>query len=61
MTADEVAAALRVKRGWVYAQTRANRIPHVRLGHYVRYRRSALTGWLGEIERGPNQTTPGRA
>jgi excisionase family DNA binding protein len=61
MTADEVAAALRVKRGWVYAQTRANPIPHVRLGHYVRYRRSGLTGWLGEIERGPNPTSPGRA
>jgi excisionase family DNA binding protein len=52
LTADEVAAILRMTKAWVYTQTRADRIPHVSLGRYVRYRRSAVLAWLGEIERG---------
>jgi len=52
MTAGEVALLLRVTTAWVYAQTRANHIPHVPLGRYVRYRRSAVLGWIQEMERG---------
>lgn len=52
LTAGEVAAILRMTKAWVYTQTRAQRIPHVSLGRYVRYRRSAVLAWLGEIERG---------
>lgn len=52
MTAGEVALLLRVTTAWVYAQTRANHIPHVQLGRYVRYRHSAVLGWLEEMERG---------
>jgi excisionase family DNA binding protein len=51
LTADEVAALLRVTEAWVYAQTRARRIPHVPLGRYVRYRRSAVLQWISELER----------
>ena len=50
LTADEVASFLRVTRGWVYAETRARRIPHVRLGRYVRYRRSTVEAWVSELE-----------
>jgi excisionase family DNA binding protein len=50
LTADEVAALLRVRTGWVYAQTRANRIPHVRLGRYVRFRQDAIEQWIARIE-----------
>lgn len=50
LTADEVANLLRVTRGWVYAETRARRIPHVRLGRYVRYRRSAVEAWVDDLE-----------
>jgi excisionase family DNA binding protein len=52
LTADEVAVMLRMTKAWVYAQTRAGLIPHVSLGRYVRYRRSAVVAWLREIERG---------
>ncbi|HEY7935377.1 MAG TPA: helix-turn-helix domain-containing protein [Solirubrobacteraceae bacterium] len=51
LTADEVAAILRMTTAWVYSQTRADRIPHLSLGRYVRYRRSAINAWLGEIEQ----------
>jgi excisionase family DNA binding protein len=53
MTAREVAALLRVTPGWIYAATRRNEIPHVRLGRYVRYRRSAIEAWMATIEQRP--------
>ena len=43
---------LRVTTGWVYAQTRAGRMPCVRLGRYYRYRAAAIQAWLEEVERG---------
>ena len=51
LTADEVAALLQVTKAWVYAETRAKRIPHVPLGRYVRYRRSAVLQWIAALER----------
>lgn len=56
LTAGEVATWLRVTKDWVYTQTRADHIPYVRLGRYVRYRRSAVKAWVAEIE----QSTAGR-
>jgi excisionase family DNA binding protein len=52
LTADELATVLRVTPAWVYAQTRGERIPHLRVGRYVRFRRSAILAWLAEIEAG---------
>jgi excisionase family DNA binding protein len=51
LTAAEVAALLRVSKAWVYAETRKKRIPHVPLGRYVRYRRSAVVEWIAALER----------
>jgi excisionase family DNA binding protein len=51
LVASEVAALLRVTTAWVYAETRANRLPHVRLGRYVRYRAAAIDAWVAEEER----------
>ena len=50
LTADEVAERLRMTRAWVYAETRAERIPHLRLGRYIRYRRAAIEDWIVEME-----------
>jgi len=50
LTAEEVASVLRVTPAWVYAQTRRRRIPHLRLGRYVRYRREALDEWIEQVE-----------
>jgi excisionase family DNA binding protein len=50
LTAEEVAAVLRVTPAWVYAQTRRRRIPHLRLGRYVRYRRETLEEWMQQVE-----------
>jgi len=50
LTAEDVAALLRVTAAWVYAETRRRRIPHIRLGRYVRYRRDALAAWMDQLE-----------
>lgn len=41
---------LRVTPAWVYAETRRRRIPHIRLGRYVRYRSEAISLWVDELE-----------
>jgi excisionase family DNA binding protein len=52
LTADELAERLGMKTEWVWAQARAGRIPHVRLGRYRRFHESAVEEWLREIETG---------
>lgn len=53
LDANGVAELLRVPASWVYAEARAGRIPHVRVGRYRRFRRSALEAWVEAHERGP--------
>lgn len=52
LLADDVAALLEMGTDWVYEQTRKGRIPHIRLGRSVRYRRMAILAWLERIEDG---------
>jgi excisionase family DNA binding protein len=61
ITADEVAALLRMTPAWVYAETRRNRIPHMRLGRYFRYRRSAIEAWMIDLEATVDAPAPIRA
>src|SRR5258708_37818408 len=44
LTADEVAQILRVPRSWVYSHL--SDLPVIRLGRYVRFRRSEIDGFL---------------
>jgi len=44
---------LGVPPSWILAEARCNRLPHVRLGRYVRFRRETLLAWVRERERGP--------
>jgi excisionase family DNA binding protein len=50
LTAPEIAERLGVNTHWVWAQARAGRIPHVRLGRYRRFRESAIEAWVCELE-----------
>lgn len=56
---DAAAASelLNVPKSWVLAEARAGRIPHVRLGRYVRFEPDALRAWWRDRRRGP-QTSP---
>src|SRR2546430_13954351 len=52
LTAADVAELLSVPVTWVREHTRSGRIPHVRLGHYVRYRQETVVSWVAEQEAG---------
>jgi excisionase family DNA binding protein len=51
LTAEQVADRLGMRTGWVWAQAREGRIPHVQLGRYRRFRESAVEAWLEQLER----------
>jgi excisionase family DNA binding protein len=46
LTAADVAELLSVPVSWVREHTRSGRIPHVQLGHYVRYRHETVVSWV---------------
>lgn len=47
---------LNVPKSWVLAEARANRIPHVRLGRYVRFEPDRLRAWWRSRSQGPKAT-----
>ena len=51
LTAREVVDRLGVTTAWVWAQTRAGRIPHVQLGRYRRFREEAIEEWVSRLEQ----------
>ena len=55
LDARQAGDLLNVPHTWVLAEARADRIPHVRLGRYVRFDRDALTDWARARQRGPVQ------
>ena len=46
LTADEVAGILRVPKSWIYAHL--SDLPAIRLGRYVRFKRSEIDKFLAE-------------
>ncbi len=44
---------LGVPHSWLLAEARANRVPHVRLGRYVRFSPKQLAEWTESQNRGP--------
>ena len=49
LTVHDVADLLRVPVSWVYGRVRGKggeRLPHFKLGKYVRFRASAIRQWL---------------
>jgi excisionase family DNA binding protein len=53
LDAAEAGRLLSVPASWVLAEARANRIPHVRLGRYVRFSADELEAWWRARMRGP--------
>jgi excisionase family DNA binding protein len=56
ITADQAAELLAVPKSWVLAEARAKRIPHVRLGRYVRFEAELLEEWWASRRRGPRRS-----
>jgi excisionase family DNA binding protein len=57
LTAKEVADLLAVPESWVREATREGRLPHLALGRYRRYERSAIESWLAD-QHGDRGTGP---
>ena len=58
LTVDEVAHLLKVPKSWVYERTRgrgADRLPHIKLGKYLRFEERAVTAWVEAQRHGPNR------
>ena|SRR5215217_6132754 len=53
LDAKGAGALLNVPASWVLAEARADRIPHVRLGRYVRFDSAELQTWWHARRRGP--------
>lgn len=54
LDAQAASKLLGIPPTWLLAQARAGRVPHHRLGHYVRFNPDDLRQWLTE-----NKVTPG--
>jgi len=55
LTVHDVAEFLRVPASWVYERTRRHgrdRLPHVKIGKYLRFRLSDLEAYLETLRRG---------
>ncbi len=53
LAAEQAGQLLNVPASWMLAQARAGRVPHVRLGHYVRFDRDELLAWIEHRLTGP--------
>jgi excisionase family DNA binding protein len=57
LTVDDVAALLKVSRSWVYEHTRkrgtprSGRLPHVKIGKYVRFEPQAVREFVERLAR----------
>ena len=55
LTVEDVAALLKVKVSWVYDRIgpkHGGRLPHIRLGRYIRFERSAVLEFLQRQRKG---------
>jgi excisionase family DNA binding protein len=53
LDAKQAGELLNVPSSWVLAEARADRVPHVRLGRYVRFEEDALRAWWTARVQGP--------
>jgi excisionase family DNA binding protein len=59
LDAKQAGALLNVPPSWLLGQARANRVPHVKLGKYVRFKRTELDAWIENGGTGePERRTP---
>ncbi len=56
LDARQAAVLLNVPESWLRAEARANRVPNVRLGRYVRFERDELLVWLDGRRHGPRRS-----
>lgn len=53
LDAGQAATLLNIPESWIRAEARADRIPHLQLGRYVRFDREELLAWVDRRKVGP--------
>lgn len=56
LDSEGAAKLLDVSSKWMLAEAKARRVPHVRLGRYVRFNRADLLAWAADRAQGPRVT-----
>ncbi len=61
MTIEEVAELLRVPESWVYTRTApkctpALRLPHLKIGRYLRFERAKVVEWMAKHEQNGHES-----
>jgi excisionase family DNA binding protein len=51
LTIEEAAALIRVPKSWLYERTRANTVPHLKLGKYLRFDPVEFLAWARQFRR----------
>jgi excisionase family DNA binding protein len=49
----QLAERLEVEKSWIYTMTRRKKIPHRKLGKYVRFDAAEIQNWIDGKRRGP--------
>lgn len=52
LSVEECSELLGVPKSWLYERTRRKKIPHLKLGKYIRFNMEELTTWLEDQRRG---------
>jgi excisionase family DNA binding protein len=58
LSPETLAEACDVPRTWIYARVRSGEIPHLKLGHYVRFEQDEVLKWLASHRREPLSSPP---
>lgn len=58
LEAEDIADYLGMRTDWVYREVRAGRLPHIRLGRAVRFRRESIDAWLESREHIASRRRP---
>ena len=53
LTIDELCIWLKFKKSFIYDLTRSNRIPFIKIGRHLPFRRSDIIDWLDEQAQEP--------
>ena len=50
LTSQEICDLLKIKKSYLYSLTRSKRIPHMKMGGFLLFSKSAIDEWLRSLE-----------
>jgi len=59
-TVESLASYLQVRKQWVYDRVHLNEIPYMKMGKFLRFRKSVIDKWLDKMKTPALQSLPNR-